>query len=95
MKIHGSIKNLDAHGRIIIPTGTLRAIGLDPGDVVEILAGVDPEGLPSVIIRKHHHSCTLCGDILHNMDWPEVCGKPLCPTCVRVIQDIPKNHRSL
>ena len=61
MRIRGLVKQLDRQGRIIIPREMLEALDMEVGAPVEILGGLDPDGMPALVIRKYHKGCAVCG----------------------------------
>lgn len=60
MRIRGLVKALDRQGRIVIPKEMLTALEIEPGTMVEIISGLDPDGMPAIVVRKYHKGCRIC-----------------------------------
>jgi bifunctional DNA-binding transcriptional regulator/antitoxin component of YhaV-PrlF toxin-antitoxin module len=87
MKIRGLVRSLDRQGRVTIPKEMLEPLGIYVGNFVEILGGLDPEGMPAIVIRKYFKGCDLCGNIVRRpKDYIEPYGnKRVCMDCLAEI----------
>lgn len=74
MKSTVIVRKINGLGRIVLPVGVRRMLGIEIGDGVEIYAdGGD------VILRKHVPGCVLCGECRDTIDCMGVC---VCRKCV-------------
>ena len=84
MKLIGTLKKLDALGRLVIPQDLRRVLGINVGDTVAITS--DGE---NVIIKKYETTCTLCRT---NTDVAKtIHGKNICKECLEKL----KNSKNL
>lgn len=81
----GIVKQIDKSGRLNIPKETLKAVGIDNGDMVSISTGEDYEGLPSLVITKHEPGCSLCGNPVFHGEFVELNGARICKDCAKKI----------
>lgn len=79
MKSTGIVRKINGLGKIVLPVGVRRMLGIEIGDGVEIYAdGGD------VILRKHVPGCVLCGEGHDTIDYMGVC---VCRKCVADVAD--------
>lgn len=81
----GLIRGIDAQRRLTIPETTLKAVGIETGDMVEVWTGQDEEGYPCLYLKKHRMGCILCTN--HDVE-RHYYGKPLCQDCINLIREV-------
>ena len=74
MKENGAFVNIDALGRLVVPAGIRKNLGITPDVQLELY--MDGE---SIVIKKHYEGCIFCGsaDLLTTF-----CDKPVCRGCI-------------
>ncbi|MBE6763118.1 MAG: AbrB/MazE/SpoVT family DNA-binding domain-containing protein [Ruminococcaceae bacterium] len=75
MKAVGSVRNIDALGRIVIPKDIRNRLEIEEGDSLEMFLDDN-----TIVIRKYNPSCILCGSA---KDIVTFRGKNFCPNCVK------------
>lgn len=72
-KATGIVRRLDELGRVVIPAGLRRALGIEKGDPIEIY--VDAE---RVVLKKYEPGCVFCGvaeGIIGGVAEKKICGE--------------------
>ena len=82
MKATGVVRKLDQLGRVVIPIGVRRDLGLGRDDPVEIYMEGD-----SMVLRKYLPACIFCGD---TRDVPLRKGRLVCGKCAAGIRKAAK-----
>lgn len=72
-------KTIDSVGRIALPIEIRRNLNFKIGDEVDIF---NDNG--AIVIKKHHSSCILCGDI---NSLKEFNGKFICQNCLNKLKN--------
>lgn len=57
MKVSGIVRNVDPLGRVVIPKEMRKILGINEGDLIEIVK-VDND----VVLRKYSKGCIFCGN---------------------------------
>lgn len=74
----GVRRKVDDLGRVVIPAGMRRALGISEGDEVEFSVHDD-----RLVITRAQDHCTFCGSDL-NLEW--VFGKAVCWSCLGALR---------
>ena len=74
MKATGIVRKVDALGRIVLPIGLRRTLGIEIRDSLEIFVKDD-----SIILRKYDPVCVICGE---SGTLKEYRGKQICQNCI-------------
>lgn len=77
IKNENEVRKLDNMGRIVIPMGLRRKLGLETDDFVEIIDDYD-----RLIIRKYKPRCVFCGNSEELLEYN---GRFICGRCVDVL----------
>ena len=75
-------KPLDQQGRIVVPRAMLTAIGVEPGEFVNVYID-NSEGKPALYIERHEETCVFCGSILEK--GISLRGKLVCHDCIGLL----------
>ncbi len=75
MKPVGSVRHIDALGRIVIPKELRNRLEIEEGDSLEMFLDEN-----TIIIKKYNPACILCGSA---KDIVTFRGKNFCPNCVK------------
>ena len=81
MKSTGIVRRIDELGRVVIPKEICRTLYISSGDPLEF--SVEGE---SIILRKHHPICALCGDVSELVEFK---SKLICKEC---LTDLKNNY---
>ena len=73
LKATGIVRRVDDLGRIVLPIGLRRSLGIGPHDALEIF--VDGDG---VVMQKYLPGCLFCGEREHLTPFR---GKLVCRDC--------------
>ena len=74
MKEKGTIIAIDNLGRIVVPSGIRKSLGITPDVPLELFLEKD-----GIVIKKHSVGCVFCGNtdlVITFMD------KPVCRECI-------------
>lgn len=82
----GIIRVPDRQGRLHVPKEALTAVGIGPGDRVEVWSDVDEQGNPALVLKKHNPRCVLCNGELFMGEFKPFKGKNVCVECLAVIK---------
>lgn len=74
MKSTGIVRPVDPVGRIVLPMGLRRALGVTGNTPLEICVDED-----SIVLRKYEPTCVFCGEA---EDLQIFNGKKVCAHCV-------------
>lgn len=80
MKSTGIHRKVDDLGRIVIPAGLRRTLGIQEGDALEVLVDGD-----RVVLAKPSVSCVFCGNEHHLQPFRD---KAVCRGCVASVGEI-------
>ncbi len=75
MKPVGIVRQIDALGRIVIPKELRRTLDISDGDPLEMFIEDN-----TVILRKYHPACIICGNAKNIVTYK---GRNICPDCIR------------
>jgi transcriptional pleiotropic regulator of transition state genes len=78
MKSTGTVRKLDAMGRVVLPIELRQTLNLKTNDSLEIF--IDGNKL---VFRKYEPGCLLCGEI---QSLRSVHGKNMCQKCLDTIK---------
>jgi len=68
---------------VSIPREILTAVGARPGDMLEIWAGVTPEGGDAIFISVYNPGCSICGEVEGKLI--SLKEGRLCEDCIQVL----------
>jgi transcriptional pleiotropic regulator of transition state genes len=76
MKATGITRKVDELGRVVLPIGLRRNLGIDKKDPLEIFVDGD-----KIILRKYEPACVFCSKTDDIMMFR---GKRICKVCARI-----------
>lgn len=79
MRIGTPNKQIDSHGRVLIPRQLMEMMGYEIGTPVRVMQGENGD----IIIRRNPSRCELCGHLIAQEECVEIGGKKLCLSCCK------------
>lgn len=80
MKVTGIVRKLDELGRIVIPIGLRRSLGINERDAIEFYV----EG-ENIILHQYQPTCTFCGEVAETSEYK---GKTICSNCANEMKTL-------
>ena len=75
MKATGMVRRVDDLGRVVIPKGLRRTLGIMEGDALEMFVSDE-----DVVLRRYTPACMICGN---DNEVGEIHGKRVCCDCAK------------
>ena len=79
MKSTGIVRKVDELGRIVLPIGLRRTLGIEEKDRIEIFV----DGA-SIVLKKYQPACIFCDNATDIINYK---GKNICPDCIRAMNE--------